>query len=100
MLVMYQLNSTPPTQPTLGIKGLSCQNHFIKELTSQQAQSNTCFRNNKSDEKYSEQKYECFEGMVNHQLQETSANRCKFCWCNGKKSQKRRLLAILVVQFV
>lgn len=92
-----QHNSIP-----LGTKGLFCQNHFIKELMSQQAQNNTCFRN-KLEEKYSKQKYECFEGMVQHQLQETSANRCKFCWCNGKKPQKRSPLSMTsayVVQLV
>lgn len=69
---------------------------------SQQAQNNTCFRN-KLDEKYSEKKYECFEGVVKHQLQGTSANRCIFCWCNGEKPQKRSLLGMTsgyVVQFV
>lgn len=68
---------------------------------SQQAQNNTCFRN-KLDEEYSEQKYECFEGMVKQQLQETSANGCKFCWYNGEKPQKRSLLgttSVYVVQF-
>lgn len=56
---------------------------------SQQAKSNTCFRN-KLDEKFSEQKQKWIEGMEKHPFQETSANKCEFCWCNGEKTQKKK----------